>query len=130
MKTSIRFFHWLPRIFCILAVLFLSAFALDSFAPGMSFRQQLHNFVIHLIPVYVLIGFIVVAWIWEYTGGIILTIAAIGFSVFIFYLNFDRTHSVAAGLISMVMVGIPFVLAGILFILSYFRKKKNKAVGI
>ena len=32
MKSSLRLFHWIPRIICILAILFISLFAADSFA--------------------------------------------------------------------------------------------------
>ena len=72
MKTSIKVFHWLPRIICILAILFISMFALDSFKPDLTIWEQLGDFFMHLIPTYVLIALLIVAWKWEKIGGIIL----------------------------------------------------------
>lgn len=69
MKTSLKIIHWDPRILCILAILFVSMFALDSFDPRYTLLQQLQAFAIHLIPTYFLIIFLVVAWKWELTGG-------------------------------------------------------------
>ena len=34
MRTLTDWFHWIPRVLCILAILFISMFALDAFAPG------------------------------------------------------------------------------------------------
>lgn len=36
MKTRKGFLYWAPRILCIIAILFLSLFALDSFGTGKS----------------------------------------------------------------------------------------------
>jgi hypothetical protein len=50
MEKSIRVLHWVPRILCIMAVLFISMFALDAFSPGQTIWQQLGAFFLHLIP--------------------------------------------------------------------------------
>jgi len=34
MKTTTKILYWSPRILCILAILFISIFALDAFEPG------------------------------------------------------------------------------------------------
>ena len=125
MKTSTKVLHWTPRILCILAILFLSFFALDSFSPERTFWQNLAAFAIHLIPSFALLIVLLVAWRWEKVGGIILTIIGLAFSIFIFIFNLKRTHSVATGFLIALMLGIPFVLAGILFIRSHSRKKKE-----
>lgn len=85
MKKSINLFHWVPRILCILAILFISMFALDSFTPGLTIWQQLGAFFIHLIPSYILIALLIIAWKWEYFGGIIFIVIGLGFSPVIFY---------------------------------------------
>ncbi len=126
MKTSISLIYWLPRIICILAILFVSMFALDAFAPGLTLWQQLGDFVIHLIPSFILLAFLIVAWKWELYGGIIFTIIGLGLSPFIFMLNHNRNHfSVGASLGIVMMITFPFVVVGILFIISHFLKKKN-----
>jgi prolipoprotein diacylglyceryltransferase len=126
MKTSTKVLHWLPRILCILAILFISMFSLDAFAPGLTLWQQLGGFLIHNVPSFVLLAVLIVAWKWEKVGGIILTILGLVLCIFVFILNYKRNHfSVATSLLNTLMVAIPFVLAGILFILSHYRKKKE-----
>lgn len=126
MEKSIRLFHWLPRIICILAILFVSMFALDAFAPELTFWQQIGGFLLHLIPSYIMIVLLIVAWKWEYVGGIIFTILGFGFSVSVFLLNYNRNHfSAAQSLINTLIVAIPFVLVGILFMVSDNKKKRK-----
>ena len=55
MKTSLAVYHWLPRILCILSILFISMFALDAFAPNLTIWQQITDFLIHLIPSFILL---------------------------------------------------------------------------
>ncbi len=126
MKTSLKLFHWVPRILCILAILFVSMFALDSFDPRYTIWQQLQAFFIHLIPTYILILFLVVAWKWELIGGAILIILALGFTPFIYMHNYAMNHSVWISLSIIGMINFPFVLTGGLFVLSHFLKKKNR----
>jgi hypothetical protein len=126
MKTSTKVLHWLPRILCILAILFISMFSLDAFAPGLTLWQQLGGFLIHNIPSFVLLAVLIVAWKWEKVGGIILTILGLALCIFVFILNYKRNHfPVATSLLNTLIIAIPFVLAGILFILSHYRKKKE-----
>ncbi|MEI8113871.1 MAG: hypothetical protein WCI54_09575 [Bacteroidia bacterium] len=126
MKTTIGLIHWLPRIICILAILFVSMFALDSFAPGLSLWEQIGAFMMHLIPSFVLLAFLIVAWKWELVGGIIFTIIGVGLSPFIFLLNHNRNHfSVGASIGVVLVINLPFIIVGILFIISHFLKKKK-----
>jgi hypothetical protein len=124
MKTNVTVFHWLPRIICILAILFLSVFALDSFAPGLTIWQQLGAFFINLIPSFVFIAFLIVAWKWELFGGIIFLAAGLALSPFIFNMNYNRTHSIGISLGIIAMITLPFVIVGILFLISNSLKKK------
>lgn len=125
MKTSIKVFHWLPRIICIIAILFISMFAADAFGPEETIWQQLVGFFIHLIPSFILIALLIVAWEWEYIGGIIFTVIGLGLSPFVFMLNYNRNHSVGMSLGIILMITFPFFVVGILFIKSHFMKKKN-----
>ena len=127
MKTSTKLLHWIPRILVILAILFVSMFALDSFSEGRTFWQNFAALMIHLIPSFVLVAILITAWKWEYGGGYILTIVGVLFSISVFTLNLKRTHSVGTSLLIVLMIGIPFVVAGILFIISHFHKKKELA---
>ena len=60
MKKPLKVFHWLPRIICILAILFVSLFAADAFSPELTIWQQLGAFIMHLIPSFILIAFLII----------------------------------------------------------------------
>ena len=128
MKTSVRLFHWLPRILCILAILFISLFAADAFAPGLTIWQQLGAFLIHLIPSFILLVFLFIAWKWELIGGIIFMVIGLAFTPVIFMLNYNRNDSIWLSLVIILTITIPFVVVGILFLISHRQKKKNLPV--
>lgn len=125
MKESTKVFHWTPRIICILAILFISLFALDSFSSDLTIWQQIGAFLIHLIPSFILIALLIVAWKWEFIGGIIFTLIGLGFSPVIFMHNYKMNQSVWHSLEVILIITMPFVIVGILFILSHNKKKKN-----
>jgi prolipoprotein diacylglyceryltransferase len=126
MKTSTKVLYWTARILCILAILFISFFALDSVSSERTFWQNTTSLLMSLIPSFVLLAVLIIAWKWEKIGGIILTIFGLAFSIFIFVFNYKRNHfPVMMCLLLTLAVAIPFVLAGILFILSHYRKKKE-----
>lgn len=122
---TIKIIHWIPRVLCILAILFVSMFALDSFNPDYTLWQQLQAFFMHMIPSFILIIFLAVAWKWELVGGLMLLILALGFTPFIYTHNYSMNHSGWISLTVVLMINFPFMITGGLFILSHFLKKKN-----
>jgi len=98
-------------------------FALDAFNPEKTIWQQIGDFLIHLIPSFVLIIILIIAWKREFIGGIIFTLIGLGFSPFIFIYNYNMNQSVWMSLFIILIVTIPYVTAGILFILSHKMKK-------
>ena len=125
MKNSIRLFHWIPRIICILAILFISLFAADSFGPGRSFAEQLGDFIIHLVPSFILIIILLVAWKRELTGGILFLVIGLALSPFIYNMNYNMNNSVWMSLGIILLITVPFIITGVLFIFSYYLKKKK-----
>ena len=124
MKPSLKVFHWLPRIICICAILFISMFALDSFEPGLTLWQQLGHFFMHLIPSFILLALLIFAWKWEKIGGIIFMVIGLVFSPVIFLKNYYMNHSFWISLSVILMITIPFVIVGILFVVSHSLKRK------
>ncbi len=118
--------RWTPRVLCILAILFVSLFALDSFDPKLTIGEQILGFLIHLIPSFILAIFLAVAWKWELIGGIILATLALGLAPSIYLGNYNNNHSVWMSLGVILMINLPFVLAGGLFILSHFLHGKSR----
>ena len=126
MKPPSKFFHWLPRILCIIAILFISLFAADSFAPGLTFWQQIAGFFIHLIPSFILLAILILAWKWELVGSIAFGLIGLVMMPFIYSINFRMNHSVWISLGIVCMIALPFFIIGILFFVSYSKKRKYK----
>ncbi len=128
MKTN-KILHWTPRILCIAAILLISLFALDAFGPGMTFWQQIAAFLVHLIPSFILLALLIVAWRWELAGGLVFTVVALAFSPFIFVHNYHMNNSVWMSLGIVMIINLPFLIVGLLFIASHFKKRSLKQVG-
>lgn len=128
MKRSTRVFHWLPRILCILAILFISMFALDSFSSGLTIWQQTGAFLILLIPSFILVLLLIIAWKWEYLGGIIFTAIGLLMSPVIFFHNYHMNQSVWMSLGIILAITFPFIVIGILFLVSRYKKKQDLMV--
>ena len=75
-KQSANLLYWPPRIICIGFALFISLFALDVFGAGYSFWETVLAFLIHQIPTALVILVLVIAWRWEWVGGVLF--AALG----------------------------------------------------
>ncbi len=128
-SVAAKIFHWLPRIICILAILFISMFALDAFEPGQTVMQQIGHFLMHLIPSFILILFLIIAWKWEKIGGVLFLLVGIGFAPFIYSHNYANNHSVAISLSILLVINLPFILTGGLFFVSGFMRGRQQVVG-
>jgi len=124
MDRYLKIIHWSPRILCILAILFVSLFALDSFDPRLTFIQQMQALFFHLIPTYILILLLIIAWKRELVGGIMLMMLGLGFMPSIYSHNYAMNHSVWMSLSVILMINFPFVLTGGMFVISHYLKRK------
>ena len=124
MKREYKVIHWLPRVIGIAAILFISIFALDAFDPELTIWQQIGGFLIHLIPSFILLGLLLIAWKWEFIGGIIFTVIGVGFSPIIFMHNYRMNESIWLSLSVIMCITVPFIIVGLLFILNHKLKKK------
>ena len=118
-------FYWLPRSLSIIAIIIVTAFSFDVFQSGESVAGQLEDLVIHLVPSYLLTVILVVAWKWEYTGGIIFLVIGLVSSPYVFYGNYSNNHSVTSSLVTILLVTVPFIIIGALFLVSYYKRKKS-----
>jgi hypothetical protein len=126
MKPSIKIIHWMPRIICVLSILFISMFAADAFETGHTIWQQLVTLFMHLIPSFILTAILIIAWKWEFVGGIIFILIGLGTGPFIFMHNYKINHfNLSQCIIDVLMINFPFVIVGILFITSHNMKKKE-----
>lgn len=68
---------WTPRILGILFALFVSLFAFDVFGMGYSFWNAALALFVHLVPIFLLLIGLAIAWHWEWVGAVVFP----GFSV-------------------------------------------------
>ena len=99
-------------------------FALDAFEGTRTFGEQLGHFLIHLIPSFILLLVFFVATKWELIGGILFTLIGIALSPPVFILNYRMNESIGMSLGVIMAITGPFIVVGILFVISS-RLKKN-----
>jgi hypothetical protein len=110
--TTKRVLFWIPRVLCILFAMFLSMFALDVFSEGYGFGETILALLIHLIPTYVVVIALIIAWRWEGVGAILFIASAL------FYLVMSRGESwVISG---------PLFLVGVLFVFNWLYRAQLK----
>ena len=62
---------WAPRVLCVLFALFLTVFALDVFQPGKPAAAVALDLAMHLMPTFLLLLILAVAWRHELLGAIV-----------------------------------------------------------
>jgi len=122
-KKISKFLFWTPRITSIIFILFLAMFSLDVFDGNPGFWEIILGLLIHNVPVFFLIGILLVSWKYEFVGGIGFILGGIIYLIFILrniILNgFEWYYLSWAIQIS----GIAFFI-GVLFFINWFKKKK------
>jgi hypothetical protein len=99
-------------------------FALDAFDGTHTLWEQLGHFFMHLIPSVVLLIVFFVATKWELLGGILFILVGVASSLPVFVLNYRMNGSIAMSLGIIMAITGPFVVVGILFVMSSKLKKK------
>jgi hypothetical protein len=77
-----------------------------------------------------LLAFLLIAWKWELIGGILLVVIGILMSPVVFQHNYKMNHSMWMSLTTIILITIPFVIVGILFLGSSRLKRKNKQTPV
>ncbi len=111
-----KFLYWLPRILGILFVLFISIFALDAFGEGIPFMEAVVGFLIHLVPTYIMIAILIIAWKRVLVGGILFILSGLFYIIFVNGMRWS----------AYLLIGGPPILIGILFIAAYFSSKRTR----
>lgn len=125
MQFNPRIIYILPRAICILAIIFISIFALDAFDPNLTIWEQIKAFAMHLIPSFILLLVLLIAWKWELIGGIIFLVIGLAFTPIVFLHNYHMNGSVWMSLWIITTITFPFILVGVLFIIGHRNRKKN-----
>ncbi len=110
MKRPVKkILFWSPRVLGILIAVFVSLFALDVFGEGYSTVETIVALVMHLIPTFVILIVLGIAWRWEWTGGFLFV--ALG----VLYITLFWEPS---NLPAYLVISGPLFLTGILFLLD------------
>jgi hypothetical protein len=72
---------WAPRVLCILAIAFVSLFALDVFQQARGFWPTIAALAMHLVPSFAMIAALAVAWRWEWVGTLLFGVCAVFFAI-------------------------------------------------
>jgi len=111
-----KILYWLPRVLSILFTMLISLLALDVFTEPF-FENALEILIglfMHLIPSFILILIILIAWKWEHIGGTIFIIIGL---LFVLMMGVERDLSF------LVIPGI-LIFFGILFWLNHLLLPK------
>ena len=100
-----RWLYWLPRVLSIVFALFISLLALDVFGEGYNFWETLVALFMHLIPTFILVAVLAIAWRWERVG------AALFLALAIIYLVLTDGR--------MLTIPIPLIVVSLLFLVSW-----------
>jgi hypothetical protein len=115
---TIQILRWTARILMIVAILFMLMFSFDVFEGDSSLGNKLLGFLMHNIPVLILAVILAIAWKKELWGGILIVLAAIAM---MFYFH------VFTGNWGALIILVPFLVAGILFIVCHYAGQKSAA---
>lgn len=111
--TRLKILYWLPRGLAITVILFLGVFAFDVFEGKSSTSEMLTGFVMHLLPNFVLLGLLIIAWKNEVFGGMLFI-----FTAFLMWLFFANPFEV-----NLFLFG-PIFLTGALFLIHDYISSK------
>jgi hypothetical protein len=106
----------LPRILAILYIAFISLFALDVFEGGYGVWGTMIALFMHLIPSFLLIACLILAWKRPKVSGVLFLMLGIVFTIFF------RTYQ---HLDTFLLISLPLFVIGVRFIWGGMMKKKG-----
>ncbi len=114
-----KYLLWTPRILAIVFAVFISLFAFDVFVEGYAWYAAILGFLIHLVPTYLVIIALLIAWKWkkELIGGIIYILLGLYYII----MTWGKSE---LGIAILIISG-PVFIIGILFIINSFLEKKK-----
>ena len=102
---------WAPRVFAIASGLFLSAFALDAFAPGRPLTEAFPDLLLHLAPAAIVFTAVALAWRRDGVGAVVF----VGLAVLYMLVARSRVDWI------LVIAG-PLLVTGLLFLWNWARE--------
>lgn len=100
-----RLLYWLPRVLTILFALFISIFALDVFDESYSIGETIIALFMHLVPTFMVVIVLLIAWRWERIG------AALFIALALLFMLMSRGEGW--------IIAAPMLILGILFLFDW-----------
>lgn len=116
---------WSPRILAIIFILFLSLFSLDIFDGNYGFWGTIVGLFMHNIPSLILLVILLISWKYEIVGGIAFILAGLLYIVSLAMRIFPNPPFEWEHLFWSLQISGPAFLVGILFLIGWFKKKKQ-----
>jgi hypothetical protein len=113
-----RVLFWAPRVLTILFALFAGVFALDVFGQGYGFWQTAWALLVHLVPTYLVLIALAIAWRWELAGSLLFL--GLGVAYIVAFWAPDRWPGY-------LMITAPLALIGLLFLASWLLRAQSAA---
>lgn len=113
-----RVLFWTPRALGVLFAIFMSVFALDVFGEGYGQWQAIAALLLHLIPTFVVVIGLIIAWRWEWVGAILFNALAAS------YVAWAWGRFPLGAYLS---ISGPLVLIGVLFLLNWTYRAQLRA---
>jgi hypothetical protein len=122
-KFSRRALFWAPRALSIMFIAFLSLFALDVFDAGYGFWKTLLALTLHIIPTFVLIAVLVLAWRWEWIGATVYAAAGMLYVIWVL----PRPIPPAMKLVWILTIAGPAFVIAALFLANWMKHSELRA---
>ena len=106
---------WIPRVLAIVFIVFLMLFGLDTFSGDAPFLKKLGGFLFHSIPSLVLLLVLFIFWNKPLISGSLFILFSVAFALYF------KTYQ---SLSTFLLMAIPVLLAGILFVWLGLKAKK------
>jgi hypothetical protein len=116
---ALQWLFWTPRVLGILFAIFISLFALDVFGEGYGPWETVVALVMHLVPTFVVLIALAVAWRWEWVGAVLFC----GLAFLYVVMAWGRFP-----LLTYVVISGPLLLVGVLFLLNWLHRTELRTL--
>lgn len=105
-------FVWIPRVLIITFIAFFSLFSLDAFSGSAPIPEKLATFLIHMLPSFVMVLFLVISWNRAVTAGVLFIILGVVFTFF--YHTYEQASSFFTISLIPIFAGLMFLVPSII----------------
>ena len=125
-NLSKRCLFWSPRALSIAFIAFLSLFAIDVFSEHLGLWPTALALAMHLIPSFVLIAALILAWRWEWVGAALYAAAGLLYVVWVASISRPVPPAIRLNW-ALCIAGPAFLIAG-LFLANWMKRSELRTL--